>query len=165
MMETVPAQQSQAAGEGRPVKVAVTAERDPITDEVRFKLDSDLIEGEDDGGGLVFDQNRDDMWKIDYYIVEFDLDDRTGRGLRFAPDKDEAFWVNTGPVDAPSPPCPTTPSFSDEIHALAVDGCKLIVRNENNTIANFSYSLGFVTEDGNQIRLDPGGENRDGGKI
>jgi hypothetical protein len=148
---------------GRPVRVDVIAESDPSSGEVRFRLDSELIEGEDDGG-LIFDQDRDDMLKLDYYLVEFKLVDRTRLGLRFSPDKKDAFWVVTGPVDAPNPPCPTTPSYTEEIHAIDVERGRLIVRNENNTVANFTYSLGFLTREGKAIRFDPGGINKDGGR-
>jgi len=162
LMETFAHQSKSLPGEGRPVRVAVHAELDSF-DKVTFRLDSELIEGEDDGGGLIFDQDRDEMRKHDYYLVEFALKDRTRRGLKFAPDIKEAFWVKTGPIDEAAPPCPTSPSYDEEIHAIKVDDDTLIVRNENNTIVNFAYSLGFLARNGNMLRLDPVGSNKDGG--
>jgi hypothetical protein len=154
----------QVTSEGRTVAVYVIAKPGPTPDSVTFRLDSDLIDGNDETDELVFDQDRDDMLKLDYYLVEFKLVDRTRLGLRFSPDKKDAFWVVTGPVDAPNPPCPTTPSYTEEIHAIDVERGRLIVRNENNTVANFTYSLGFLTREGKAIRFDPGGINKDGGR-
>lgn len=160
MTDTKSTQPEQALGMGRTVDVDVIAELDPETKEVSFRLDSDL---KDDDDELVFDQNRDEMRKPDYYLVEFNLVDRTGLGLRFTPSTKDAFWVNMGPDDRDSPPCPTTPSYSEEIRAVDVSKKKLTVRNENNTVAKFTYSLGFLTSDGNDLRFDPGGTNKDGG--
>jgi len=163
MTDTRVRRQEAVPAKGRPVRVDVIAESGPSPGEVKFRLDSELIEGEDDGG-LIFDQDRDDMRKLDYYLVEFHLVDKTRLGLRFATDKKDAFWVVTGPVDGPSPPCPTKPSYADEIHAINVQRGRLIVRNENNTVANFTYSLGFLTREGTAVRFDPGGINKDGGR-
>lgn len=162
MMETSVQNSRTLPGEGRPVRVDVTAELDPLR-KVVFKLDSELIEGDDDGGGLIFDQDRDEMRKHDYYLVEFILKDRTHRGLRFAPDLKDAFWVATGPIEKAPPVCPTKPSYDGEIHAIEVSDKTLTVRNENNTVVNFAYSLGFIARDGSAIRLDPVGSNKDGG--
>ena len=147
------------SSEGRTVKVKVIAEHD--AGEVTFKLDSELKDEED---RLVFDQDRDEMRKLDYYLVEFELDDRTGLDLQFAPRKEDAFWVVMGPDDRTDPPCPKQPSNSAEIHAVDVDKHTLTVRNENNTIAKFAYSLGFVTGHGREVRFDPVGSNQDGGR-
>lgn len=162
MIETSTQQSRHGPGEARPVRVDVFAERDP-SGGIRFRLDSELIEGNDDGGGLVFDQDRDEMRKPDYYLVEFILKDRSGHGLKFAPDIKEAFWISSAPVDEPSPVCPKAPSFDEEIHAIDVRPHTLTVRNENNRIVNFAYSLGFVDKDGQPVRLDPVGSNKDGG--
>lgn len=163
MTDTRSRRPSTVPAKGRPVKVDVIADLDPSSGEVAFRLDSELIDGENDGG-LIFDQDRDDMRKLDYYLVEFNLVDRTRLGLRFAPGKKDAFWVVTGPIDGPNPPCPTRPSYADEIHAINVGRGRLVVRNENNTVANFTYSLGFLTREGSAVRFDPGGINKDGGR-
>lgn len=160
MTDTKSAQPEQALGESRTVDVFVIAELDSKTNDVSFRLDSDL---KDDDDELVFDQNRDEMRKPDYYLVEFNLVDRTGLGLRFTPSTKDAFWVNMGPDDKANPPCPLEPSYSDEIRAVDVDRDKLTVRNENNAVAKFTYSLGFLTSDGGAVRFDPGGSNKDGG--
>lgn len=161
MIESSTQESRHTPGEAKPVRVDIIVERDS-SNGLKFKLDSELIEGDDDGG-LIFDQDRDEMRKLDYYLVEFVLKDRSGRGLTFAPDLKNAFWVSTAPIDAPSPPCPEAPSFDEEIHAIDVSAHTLTVRNENNTIVNFAYSLGFVSRDGSAVRLDPVGSNKDGG--
>ena len=104
------------SSEGRTVKVKVIAEPDANAGEVTFKLDSELKDDED---RLVFDQDRDEMRKLDYYLVEFELDDRTDLDLQFAPRKEDAFWVVMGRDDTTDPPCPKQPSHSDEIHRQA----------------------------------------------
>jgi hypothetical protein len=156
------AQAGDVTSEGHTVQVYVIAESGPTPGSVTFKLDSDLTDDKDE---LVFDQDRDDMRKLDYYLIEFNLVDRTGLRLQFAPSKQDAFWVIMGSDDTTSPPCPKAPSYSDEIYAIDVDKDKLTVRNENNTIAKFAYSLGFVKGDGSAVRMDPVGTNKDGGKA
>lgn len=141
----------QVSNEGRTVKVDVIAEPGATLGDVTFRLNSELKNDDDQ---LVFDQNRDEMRKLDYYLVEFELDDRTDLDLRFATRKKDAFWVVMGPDGATDPPYPKQPSYSDEIRAVDVDKRKLTVRNENNTVAKFAYSLGFVTRDGRKVRFD-----------
>jgi hypothetical protein len=141
----------QTSNEGRTVNVDVIAERSPGNGGVTFSLQSHLA---DDDGRLVFDQDRDEMRKLDYYLIEFDLDDRTGLNLQFAPRKEDAFWVLMGADESDVPPCPEEPSYSDEIHVVDVQQRKLTVRNENNRVAKFAYSLGFVKGDGSHVRFE-----------
>ncbi len=132
------------------VKVDVIAEPGAALGDVIFRLNSELKNDEEQ---LVFDQDRDEMRKLDDDPVEFELDDRTDLDLQFARKKD-AFWVVMGPDSTTDPPYPKQPSYSDEIYAVDVDKHKLTVRNENNTVAKFAYSLGFVTRNGSKVRFD-----------
>jgi len=131
--------------------VDVIAEPGATLGEVTFRLNSQL---KDDENQLVFNQDRDEMRKVDYYLVEFKLDDRTDLGLQFTPRKKDAFWVVMGPDGGADPAYPKQPSYSDEIYAVHVDKHNLRVRNENNRVAKFAYSLGFLTRDGSEVRFD-----------
>jgi hypothetical protein len=132
---------------------------------VQFSLSSPLKTGPK--GELVFNKTKDDMYKQDYYLLEFDLHDTSTLGLTFAPNPMVALWVNLG-----STVCPTSKCYSDEVYAVCVNksGDQLTVRNEDKTIADFSFSLGFLKagadplDPNSYIRYDPVGTNQDGGK-
>ena len=133
-------------------------------DQVRFSLDSKL---KGPNGALVFNKTNDGMKKVDYYLVEFDLVDKSSLDLSFAPNPMVAFWVNWN-----SQSCPNGACYSHEIYAVGVDeqhGKKLLVRNEDNSIVDFAFSLGFLkggfdpSDPNGYIRYDPIGTNQDGG--
>jgi hypothetical protein len=142
-------------------KATVKVFADP-GDPIEWKLESSL-KGHDDY--LVFDKTKDHMPKRDYYLIEFDLVDRTGLNLKFQPNPVHAFWVATGDEYDP-PECPQTASYSPTIYAICddPDGKSLTVRNDDLTRQYFRFSLGFVGDpDGREYRYDPVGDNQDGG--
>ena len=136
--------------------------------DVDFKMESDLKK-DPDKDQLTFDKTADHMPKKDYYLVDFDLKDDTKLKLEFAPNPMLAFWVNMGSPFNPEPKCPQTPSYCEEVYAVSVSKKRLTVRNEDEIIATFRFSLGFLKggEDPKSqtsyVRFDPIGENRDGG--
>jgi hypothetical protein len=144
-------------------KVTIIAKPGTGVDPIDWDYDSNLKKGS--SGHLVFNKSDDDMKKWDYYLVEFNLDDRTNLGLQFEPNPMNAFWVVMG--DNVSPPhCPQTPSYCDQIYAVCDDpnGRSLTVRNEDDTVQFFRFSLGFIDRNGKPHRFDPIGSNQDGGR-
>lgn len=155
-LERLNAALERSAPSGWKVSVQVWAlEGDPV----EWHLVSRLKDPET--GNLVFNKTKDKMPKRDHYLVEFDLKDHSGLGLRFEPNPMKAFWVQTG-SDAS---CPAEACYSDEIYAISVDprGSTMTVRNEDHTVQKFMFSLNFVDSSGVPRRFDPGGENEDGG--
>jgi hypothetical protein len=149
-------------------KVTVKAEDGPAPGTIKWSLDSELKKFPDKDE-LWFDKTADKMPKRDYYLLEFDLEDKTKLNLKFAPNPMLAFWVEMGSAFNPEPDCPQKPSYCHEVYATCVDEKRLTVRNEDETIATFRFSLGFLKggEDPKSqesyVRFDPVGSNRDGG--
>ncbi len=145
-------------------KVTITAKPGTGTDPIDWDYDSILKKGS--SGHLVFNKNDDGMKKWDYYLIEFGLDDRTTLGLQFEPNPMNAFWVVMG--DNVSPPsCPQTAHYEAQIYAICDDpnGRTLTVRNEDDTVQFFRFSLGFIDSDGNPHRFDPIGQNQNAGRT
>ena len=71
MTDTRARESEMATSKGWTVKVDVIADPGPPPDDVTFKLESNLKGA---NGDLVFDKSKDKMPKVDYYLVEFDLD-------------------------------------------------------------------------------------------
>ena len=141
-------------------KVTVVAKPGTGINPIDFSLDSNLKQG----GHLVFNKSDDGMKKADYYLIEFDLDDRTSLGLVFDPNPMDAFWVSMGDNVAP-PPCPATAAYSEQIYAIIDDpnGRSLTIRNNDDDHQYFSFSLGFIDEHGTAYRYDPTGQNQNSG--
>ena len=153
---------------GWAVEVEITARPakpgDP-PDQLQWSMDSDVKVGHEK---LEFDKNKQNgMKKQDYYLIEFKLKDHSGLNLRFAPNPSVAFWVNWNSQDCPEGAC-----YCDEVYAVCVDqedGDKMIVRNEDDTIADFAFSIGFLkggshpSDPNGYVRYDPIGSNKDGG--
>ncbi len=155
-------------GEGKTFKVEVKAkpakDGDP-PEKLQFSLESDLKKDRTTDE-LVFDKSKNNMKKADHYLIEFDLDDKSGLSLRFAPNPMEAFWVKMDSTE-----CPKAASYSNEVYAVGIDksGEKLTVRNEDSRCAMFAYALRFLkkgadpNDPANYIPFDPIGDNRNGG--
>jgi hypothetical protein len=144
-------------------KVTITAKPGAGVDPIDWDYDSNLKKGS--SGHLVFNKNDDGMKKYDYYLVEFGLDDETNLGLQFEPNPMNAFWVVMGDNVSP-PPCPQTAHYESQIYAICDDpnGRALTVRNEDDTVQFFRFSLGFIDRDGNPHRFDPIGQNQNSGR-
>ena len=91
------------------------------------------------------------------HAIDFDLQDHTGRGLRFA--QEDPIWVDE---DAP---CPPTAGISSD--QLAVTGCQtslLSTVNQNSGPGrDLRYQLNFVADDGSRFTCDPIIQNGGGG--
>lgn len=89
--------------------------------------------------------------------IAFNLQDDSGRGLRF--DSDDPIWVDE---DAP---CPPTPGLTTD--QLSIKDCKpakLFVNNLNSGRSrNLRYQLNFVADDGSPHTCDPIIQNGGGG--
>jgi hypothetical protein len=144
-------------------RVTVTAKPGTGVDPIDWGLDSNLKKG--GSGNLLFNKNDNGMKKWDYYLVEFSLDDRTSLGLQFAPNPMDAFWVAMGDIVSP-PDCPETASYSEQIYAICDDpnGRSLTVRNEDDHVQFFRFSLGFIDSNGEPHRYDPIGQNQNAGR-
>jgi hypothetical protein len=142
-------------------KVTVTANPGAGPDPIAWDYDSGL---KGRNGNLVFNKKNDGMKHWDYYLVEFVLDDRTNLGLQFDPNPMKAFWVAMGD-DTTVPPCPQAAAYDDQIYAISDDpnGRSLTVRNDDDEIEYFRFSLGFIDSGGHPHRYDPIGQNENGG--
>jgi hypothetical protein len=142
-------------------RVTVIATPGTDIDPVHWDLASNLNPG---NGHLVFNKSANGMKKWDYYLIEFNLDDHTKLGLQFHPNPMQAFWVAMG--DNVSPPdCPQDAAYSDQVYAISDDpnGRSLTVRNEDDFVQFFRFSLGFIDRYGEPHRYDPIGQNMNGG--
>lgn len=99
------------------------------------------------------------------FMVHYDLDDGANPGYRFPTNQtngndylDKALWV------AQSSSCPTRQCKWDVFEAKSVEkgGLTLVVRNKNETAADFAYTL-RVIKGTTWLDLDPGGSNQNGG--
>jgi hypothetical protein len=142
-------------------RVTVTATPGTAADPIDWDYSSNLKNPQNH---LVFNKSNDGMKKWDYYLIEFVLDDRTTLGLQFDPNPMKAFWVAMGDLVSP-PPCPQNASYSDQVYAISDDpnGRSLTVRNEDDAVQFFRFSLGFVDSSGAPHRYDPIGQNQNGG--
>src|SRR5438045_3496163 len=93
-----------ASGWKRTVKVWA------VGNPIEWHLESSLKDPET--GYLVFDKNKDQMPKQDYYLIEFSLQDHSGLNLRFKSNPSNAFWVVLGDDKEP-PPCPRESAHSE----------------------------------------------------
>lgn len=158
---------------GSPWAWKATVHADPGTEgrEVDFWIECDLKGSPKDPKDqeLVFDKTQQKMKKKDWFEIEFGLDDKSGLKLEFAPNPMLAFWVNMGSPFNPDPACPLVPSYSPDVYATCVSRDQLRVRNEDEVIATFRFSLGFLKggqDPKNQtsyVRYDPIGSNKNGG--
>lgn len=121
---------------------------------------------------LVFDKSRHGMKKQDYHLVEFVLHDRTGDGLKFPSAPHDAMWVIEG--DEPEErECPDMHSACnyDVMEPICVcdDRQRLIARNDNPRVEDWSFTLNFVKQGEDEsdpsryVNWDPGGTNKNGG--
>lgn len=144
-----------------PATVSATS---PAPGKVEFELKSPLQQIPD--GPLVFDKSNNSMNKPDYYLVDFELEDKTSLGLRFNPNPMKALWVAMGDA-LNAPPCPTSACYCDDVYATSVDqtnGTKMTIRNNDPKFQNFTFSLGFIGDpEESEYRFDPGGQNMNGG--
>ena len=127
-------------------------------DGVKFELSS----GIGTPGKLTFKNN-----KHPGFIVNFDLIDPSNTGCKFVHDKDDAMWVRI--IDPQTPdPCPRCEMHWDQFKAQAVanNNTRLTVRNLNEYVQDFAFSLRF-TKPGvaSPILYDPIGSNQNGGDF
>ena len=101
------------------------------------------------------------------FRINYDLDTTDNAGFRFPTRAangndylDDALWV------AQSATCPTTPCKWPVFEARREEngGGRLVVRNKNEVVENFAYTL-RVTNGTTWLNLDPGGANRNGGSA
>ena len=136
-----------------------------------FRPQSDLWnESEEE---FVFHKDKHGMNKHDYHLIEFVLDDQSGDGLKFPAAPHDAMWVTTG-AERAHRKCPDmhTPSNYEVMEPICVcdDQKRLLVRNDNPRVENWSFTLNFVKrgEDASDasrfVSWDPGGTNGNGGQ-
>ncbi|HEY8435197.1 MAG TPA: hypothetical protein VIK68_11405 [Sphingomicrobium sp.] len=146
-------------------QVTVTARKDG--DGFSFSPDSQVWSGA--SGHFAFNKDDHHMRKHDYHLVEFDIDDQTGEGLKFPRSPEDAMWV-AKVHDPQHPTCPdgSSPSDYSVIDPMCVcdDGERLIVRNENPREEDWSFTLNFEKTSaggGERVSWDPIIKNGGGG--
>jgi hypothetical protein len=118
-----------------------------------FVIDSYLQAKE--GGKLVF-HNRGRHG----FFVRFQLHDETGEGWKFPRQAEHALRSSYGP-GCPPASAGQWPQFT--AHHSEANGTRLVVRNLNETVAEFGYTLRITKDGGETFRdLDPGGDNQNG---
>lgn len=138
--------------------------------EYQFQPESDLWDGAREE--FRFHKDHHGMHKHDYHLIEFVLDDHTGRGLKFPRVPHDAMWVAEG--DEPEKrQCPDMHTVSNydvmEPICVSADQKRLIVRNDNPRQEHWAFTLNFVAGDQDQsdasryVSWDPGGNNQNGG--
>ena len=117
---------------------------------------------------FVFHKSINNMFKDDHYLIQFTLDDQTGRNLRFRPMASDALWACAA-ADPTNPhaSCPRVapPNRSNQMMGLTVlnDHCLLAV-NKDGTSETLVFALNFDSDVG-PAQWDPIGDNQDGGKT
>ena len=111
---------------------------------VTFTPDSEVWK--EGRGHFAFNKDDHHMRKQDYHLVEFEIDDQTGQGLKFPRSPEDAMWV-ARVQDPAHPTCPdgSTPSDYSVIDPICVcdHGERLIVRNDNPRGDDWSCTLNF----------------------
>jgi len=80
--------------------------------------------------------------------LHFNLDDRTGLGLRF---DDDPIWVHENEGQ-----CPPAGINTDQIQVSSVTPGKLTIHNQNDGAARtLHYQLNFLDGSGASVRVDP----------
>lgn len=144
-----------------PWLVDVDVYLDDVTDpqKPRFHLETYLPM---DPNGVITFHNRG----RDGFEIRFNLIDNTGQGYLFPPPpkKDHALWSRQGRG------CPPD-NYDRQWHEFEVVRViepaleTLVVRNRNETVTEFGYTLRVTNNNGaTYIPLDPGGNNQNGGR-
>jgi hypothetical protein len=153
---------SRAKATMHPVTVRATNGSDGA---VQFHADSPLWDHSSQH--FAFHKDQHGMRKQDYHLVEFVLDDETGKQLRFPSSPHDAMWV--AKVEDPAHPvCPDESTASDykviEPMCVCDDGTRLIVRNDNPREEHYSFTLNLVERGSDQrVSWDPIIRNGNGG--
>lgn len=98
------------------------------------------------------------------FEIKFNLFDETGEGYRFPPQskRHEALWSRQGAGCPPDNYGQQWREF-EVVRVKEPDQESLIVRNLNETVTEFGYTLRVTKDDGtNYVNLDPGGNNQNG---
>lgn len=137
---------------------------------VQFTAVSDIWHTQDQA--LRFHKDQHGLKKQDFHLVEFTIDDKSGKGLRFPAAPHDAIWV-TRIEGAGKTACPdkTTGSNYDVLEPVCVtdDGKRLFVRNGNPQREQWAFTLNFVKAGDDQADADtftswdPIIDNHDGG--
>jgi hypothetical protein len=124
---------------------------------VSFHLETCLPMAPD--GNITFKNRNRPGFEIRYNLI-----DETGDGYRFPPQskRADALWSIEGQNCPPANYGQQWPQFTT-VRVVEPDCLTLVVRNKNETVTTFGYTL-RVTKDGglNYVDLDPGGTNDNG---
>lgn len=98
------------------------------------------------------------------FEIKFNLFDKTGNGYRFPPQakRHQALWSRQG---AGCPPDNYGQQWREFEVVRVIEPAQesLVVRNRNETITQFGYTLRVTNDDGaSYLNLDPGGDNQNG---
>lgn len=102
--------------------------------------------------------------KGNHFRISYKLDNSARPGFLFPTGQGQqhlldALWVHD------STSCPTRACTWDEFkaHKVKDEGLTLVVKNKNDDVTNFAYTL-RVTNGSEWLELDPGGGNQNGGE-
>jgi len=152
-------------------KVKIEASRN-ANGEIEFEMK--------EGGGpdteiLVFNKNKDNIPKSEFYEVEFELKNQTatpqnpGTNLEFVtpPNPVPVMFLSKG-SDKHLPKCPKGPSSTSDgqISVTGVTPTKLTVQNKDENECFYKFVLNFVDRDNNNqiVAFDPIWGNQNGGR-
>lgn len=125
-----------------------------------FKMFEDVDGIRKERTELDFCKNKDGVYKIGWYMVEFKLDRPDGSNLKFHTQANEVFWI--GPLQEKG----CAPLYGTHPHITHKrDGrFKLIVKNPDRREEQLGFALGFQDgDDLTPIRYDPVWGNKNGG--
>lgn len=140
-----------------PVEVDVYLQ-DVTVDPPRFSLDTYLPLDRHDPQQVITFNN---CGRKAGFEIKFNLIDETGGGYCFPPqkDRDKALWSRQGPGCPPDDYGKQWDEFT-VVRVVEPDRLTLIVRNKNQTVTQFGYTLRVTNDDTNYLSLDPGGNNQ-----
>jgi hypothetical protein len=112
---------------------------------------------------LIFNKTKDKLPKGDEYLINFTLDDNTGKGLKFR--QASPIYIGKG-SDKHVPKCPkngNVGSSNDFTIVQPVTDSKLSVQNKDNDECFYKFALNFVDAAGAPHMYDPIFGNQNGG--
>lgn len=134
-----------------------------VADMVGGALEFEMKEGNQYTEMLVFNKTKDNMPKGEEYRIDFTLDDKSGRGLKF--NQTNPIYIGKG-SDKHVPKCPkngNVGSSNDFTVIQPVTDTTLSVQNKDNDECFYKFALNFVDGTGAPHMFDPIFGNQNGG--
>lgn len=119
---------------------------------------------------LIFNKDKDDLKKTDFYKIRFEIKDFEDSALRFTPNRKDVLWVKKGegPGSCPTTPCHDLMDDTILLGQMDPDGEWIEVINMDMRREEFWFTLNLVDKTNPTstayVPVDPGAGNQNGGE-